>query len=43
MDSAATAAARCEPWLGREGLAVVAFWFDDGLNADESAARAEAL
>lgn len=43
MDSAATAAARCEPWLGRGGLDTVDFVFGEGLNADESAARAEAL
>lgn len=42
-DSAATAAARCDPWFDREGFGAVVLVPEDGLNADESAARADAL
>lgn len=42
-DNAATAAARCDPWLDRDGFGAVVLLFKDGLNADDSAARADAL
>ena len=42
-DSAATAAARCDPRLGRDGLGAVVLVLEDGLNADDNAARADAL
>lgn len=43
LDSAATAAALCDPWLECIGFAVDVLGPEEGLNADDNAAIAEAL
>lgn len=42
-DKAATAAARCDPWPDRDDFDDVILEVEDGLNADDSAAKADAL
>lgn len=43
VDSAATAAARCDPWVDRFGLEAATFSLEEGLNAEFKAANASAL
>lgn len=43
VDSAATAAALCDPWLDRDGFGAPILVLEDGLNAEDRAASADAL
>ena len=42
-DSAATAAARCDPCLGPDGFGTKVLVLEVGLNAEDRAAKADAL
>ena len=42
-DSAATAAALCDPWPDRDGFGALILDVEDGLNAEDRAANADAL